>query len=249
MISVLMATNNYNEYLKEAVQSILGQSYEDFELLVVANGPAASDIEDFLLKNFPEEKRLVVIKSVIPQLAYALNLGIEHASFEYVARMDADDIAHPERLKLQFEYLIKNDLDVVGTSIRIINQSGEVIGSKILPTGTAISKWLPFKNVFVHPSTLIRKSMLIKVRGYNAGFNSEDYDLWLRLKRIGVCWDNMPQTLLDYRIHPGASQRRLLGYAETSGALLREFLLYKSFINVAAVFFSIMKTLFKARQI
>ncbi|MFK7605657.1 MULTISPECIES: glycosyltransferase [unclassified Pseudomonas] len=247
MISVLMATNNCNDYLKKAVRSILDQSFEDFELLVVANGPDAKDIENFLLENFSEEKRLVIIKSDIPQLAYALNVGIEHAKFDYVARMDADDIAHPERLKLQLEYLLNNDLDVVGTDIRIINQSEEVTGYKVLPKGSSINKYLPFKNVFVHPSTLIRKSMLIKVRGYNAGFNSEDYDLWLRLKRIGVRWDNMPETLLDYRMHPGASQRRLLGYAETSGALLREFLLHKSIVNAAAVFFSILKTLFKAR--
>ena len=247
MISVLMATNNCNDYLKKAVRSILDQSFEDFELLVVANGPDAKDIENFLLENFSEEKRLVIIKSDIPQLAYALNVGIEHAKFDYVARMDADDIAHPERLKLQLEYLLNNDLDVVGTDIRIINQSEEVTGYKVLPKGSSINKYLPFKNVFVHPSILIRKSMLIKVRGYNAGFNSEDYDLWLRLKRIGVRWDNMPETLLDYRMHPGASQRRLLGYAETSGALLREFLLHKSIVNAAAVFFSILKTLFKAR--
>ena len=247
MISVLMATNNCNDYLKKAVRSILDQSFEDFELLVVANGPDAKDIENFLLENFSEEKRLVIIKSDIPQLAYALNVGIEHAKFDYVARMDADDIAHPERLKLQLEYLLNNDLDVVGTDIRIINQSEEVTGYKVLPKGSSINKYLRFKNVFVHPSTLIRKSMLIKVRGYNAGFNSEDYDLWLRLKRIGVRWDNMPETLLDYRMHPGASQRRLLGYAETSGALLREFLLHKSIVNAAAVFFSILKTLFKAR--
>lgn len=247
MISVLMATNNCNDYLEKAVRSILDQSFEDFELLVVANGPSAKDIENFLLEIFSEEKRLVIIKSDIPQLAYALNAGIEHAKFDYIARMDDDDIAHPERLKLQLEFLLNNDLDVVGTDIRIINQSGEVTGYKVLPKGSSINKYLPFKNVFVHPSTLIRKSMLIKVRGYNAGFNSEDYDLWLRLKRIGVRWDNMPQTLLDYRMHPGASQRRLLGYAETSGALLREFLLHKSIANAAAVFFSILKTLFKAR--
>lgn len=247
MISVLMATNSFNEYLKIALQSIFDQTFIDFEVLLVANGPASDEIESFVRSSFPNEGRLVIIKSSIPQLSYALNLGIDHAQYEYVARMDADDVAHPERLERQLNYLLKHDLDVVGTGVRIINEAGAVIGTRLPPIQKNINRTLPYKNTFVHPSTLIRKAILIKVRGYNAGFNSEDYDLWLRLKRLGVKWDNMPDTLLDYRVHPAASQGRLLGYAETSGALLREFLLSKTFTNACSVIFSVLKALFKGR--
>lgn len=248
MISVLMAVNSFNDYLKLALQSIIDQTFYEFEIVLVANGPACNEIEEFVKLNFPDEHRLQVVKSIIPQLAYALNLGIDHARYEYIARMDADDIAHPERLERQLDHLLKNDLDVLGTAVNIIDSQGEVIGFRSLPMQKNINKMLPFKNMFVHPSTMIRKDILIKVRGYNAGFNSEDYDLWLRLKRLGVKWDNMPDILLDYRVHPGASQGRLLGYAETSGAMLREFLLSKTFVNASSVVVSVLKALFKARK-
>ena len=92
----------------------------------------------------------------------------------------------------------------------------------------------------------MKKSFLLKVRGYNAGYNSEDYDLWLRMRRAGVSWDNMDEILLDYRIHESASQGRLLGYAEVSGYILREFLLAKTLSNFIGVFINIGKALFKA---
>lgn len=247
MISVIMATNTFNKYLEVALQSIFNQTFTEFELLLVANGPLCDEIDEFVKRLFPNEKRLVVVKSIIPQLSYALNLGVDHSKYEYVARMDADDIAHPERLERQLDYLLNNNLDVVGSGVRIINENGVVVGALRQPTGKNINRALPFKNVFVHPSTLIRKAVLIKARGYNAGFNSEDYDLWLRLKRIGVKWDNMPDTLLDYRVHPAASQRRLLGYAEVSGALLREFLLSKTFVNASSVVFGVLKAMFRSR--
>ena len=248
MISVLMATNSFNDYLRLALQSIIAQTFTDFEILLVANGPESNEIENFVRSAFPEERRIRIIKSIIPQLSYALNLGIDHAQYDYIARMDADDIAHPERLERQLAYLLEHDLDVVGTAVNIINSSGKLIGFRSVPAKNSINKSLPFKNAFVHPSTMIRKAALIKVRGYNAGFNSEDYDLWLRLKRLDAKWDNMPVALLDYRVHQAATQGRLLGYAETSGAMLREFLLSKTLTNALSVFISILKALFKARK-
>lgn len=248
MITVLMATNGFNDYLKLALQSIISQTFTEFEIVLVANGPQCNEVEAFVRSNFPDESRLKLVKSIIPQLSYALNLGIDHAKYEYIARMDADDIAHPERLERQLAYLLEHDLDVLGTAVNIIDSSGKLTGFRSVPEKNSINKSLPFKNAFVHPSTMIRKAALIKVRGYNAGFNSEDYDLWLRLKRLGVKWDNMPDALLDYRVHPAATQGRLLGYAETSGAMLREFLLSKTPINALSVVISILKTLFKARN-
>lgn len=248
MISVLMATNNFNEYLRLALQSIIVQTFTEFEIVLVANGAKCDEIEKFVSSNFPEEPRIRVVKSTISQLAYALNLGVDHAQYKYIARMDADDIAHPERLERQLAYMLEHELDVLGTAVNIIDSSGQVTGFRSLPTQQSINKSLPFKNTFVHPSTLIRKTVLLQVRGYNAGFNSEDYDLWLRLKRLGVKWDNMPDALLDYRVHPDASQGRLLGYAETSGAMLREFLLSKTLTNALSVVVSVLKALFKAKK-
>ena len=107
---------------------------------------------------------------------------------------------------------------------------------------------MSFKNCFAHNTVLIKKSAVLKARGYNAGFNSEDYDLWLRLRRLGVKWDNMNETLVDYRIHEGTSQRRLLGYAESTALAVREFILNKTVTNFLALMYHFIKSLFRPRN-
>ena len=210
-----MGVNRYDGYVIRAIDSILAQSFKDFEFIIVANGSSCEDIESRILEIYPDEKRLKIITSHIAQLAHALNLGIEAMRFEYIARMDADDFSWPDRLEKQFYYLKKNNLDMVGCDLRLIDKFGNRLGTRIYPKGRAINRYLSFKNCFAHNTVLMKKSTILTARGYNAGFNSEDYDLWLRLRRLGVKWDNMNEILVDYRIHEESSQRRLLGYAES----------------------------------
>lgn len=244
MISVIMGVHNIDTYLSDAVKSIMNQTIQKFELIIVANGPKALEIEQYISKNFQDD-RIIVIKSSIPQLSYALNLGIDNSKHDYIARMDSDDIAHPERLERQLHYLQSRNLDLVGCSVNLINEDGESLGTKKAIQGKKINKWLPFKSTFVHPSILCKKSLILSCRGYNSGFNSEDYDLWLRMKRYGVKWDNMEDILLSYRIHQQASQRRLLGYAECAGYAVREFLLKKNISNFFAIFIQFIKALIR----
>ena len=136
---------------------------------------------------------------------------------------------------------------MVGSNLELINEEGVKIGTRLLPRGCRINNLLPYKNCFAHNTILVKKDILIQARGYNSGFNSEDYDLWLRLKRTGVRWDNMPEPLLQYRIHSQASQRKLLGYAEAAGYSLREFILKKSFKNFLAVLFNLGKSIVRSR--
>lgn len=246
MISVVMGIHRFDEYVEDSIVSILNQTYKEFEMIVVANGLAADEIASTIECLFPNESRLKIITSQIGQLGHALNVGIDASSSEYIARMDSDDISHPERLQKQLDYLLKNNLDMVGSDINLINEKGEFIGAQTYPKGLDINKKLIYKNCFAHNTVLMKRSFFLKVRGYNAGYNSEDYDLWLRMKRAGVNWDNMDEKLLDYRIHSSASQGRLLGYAEVSGYVLREFLLAKTFSNLVGVFINIGKALFKA---
>ena len=248
MISVVMGVNRYDGYVSQAIDSILTQSFEDFELIIVANGFSCQEIELRILETYPSEMRLKLISTHIGQLAHALNLGIEMARYDYIARMDSDDVAWPSRLERQLAYLKKNDLDMVGCDLRLIDEFGNYLSTRIYPKGKAIDKYLSFKNCFAHNTVLIKKTSVLIARGYNAGFNSEDYDLWLRLRRLGVKWDNMNETLVDYRIHERASQRRLLGYAESTALGIREFILHKSFTNLLAVVYHFLKSIFRPRD-
>ena len=248
MISVLMGVHTYDEYVPQAIGSILSQSFKDFELIIIANGTACDDVENCVIRDFSNEKKVKVIKSHIGQLAHALNIGINASKYEYIARMDSDDVAWPDRLQRQLMYLNENRLDLVGCDLRLIDSSGKVIGTRVYPKGLKINRYLSFRNCFAHNTVLMRKSMLLDVRGYNSGFNSEDYDLWLRLRRFGVKWDNMNEVLLDYRIHDKASQRRLLGYAESTALAMREFVLKKTVSNFLAVGYHFLKSLLRARD-
>lgn len=243
MISVVMGVVEFDDFTSIAINSILTQTLTDIELIIVANGANAQRTADAIAGAYANESRIIVIKTKIGQLAHALNIGIDKARFEYIARMDSDDVAMPNRLKLQLEFLKANDLDIVGSDAKLIDEAGTCIGSRITPKGTSISSTLPFRGSFIHPTILMKKSIILRARGYNSGFNSEDNDLWLRLRRQGVRWDNMPNELLCYRIHPASTQRRLLGYAECAGYSLREFLLKKNIINFISILFHIVKTL------
>ena len=174
MISVVMGVNRYDEYVTRAIDSILAQSFKDFEFIIVANGSSCEEIESRILGIYPNEKRLKIITSHIAQLAHALNLGVDIMRYDYIARMDADDFAWESRLEKQFFYLKENDLDMVGCDLRLIDNVGDCLGTRIYPKGGAINKYLSFKNCFAHNTVLIKKSAVLKARGYNAGFNSED---------------------------------------------------------------------------
>ena len=248
MISVIMGVNKFDEFVPLAVNSILAQTFKEFEFIIIANGSSRDEIEYRLLQLYPLESRLKIYKSKISQLAHALNIGIENAAYDYVARMDADDIAWPMRLEKQLVFMKERNLEMVGCDIRLIDSMGVVIGNRIYPKGANINRWLSFKCCFAHNTVLIRRCVLLNARGYNAGFNSEDYDLWLRLRRTGIKWDNMEDVLLDYRLHQGASQRRLLGYAESTALAMREFVLKRSAINFFAVIVHFVKSIFRVKR-
>lgn len=224
-----------------AIDSILKQTIDRLELIFIANGADAALIANFVREHF-DNSRIVVIETPIAQLSHAMNLALASAKAAHVARMDADDISAPERLKLQLTFLIESGLDMVGCDLTLINFQGERIGEQIYPKGSAIDRCLPFSNPFAHNTIVAKKSVLIDARGYNAGYNTEDYDLWLRLRRANVKWDNMKAQLVSYRVHPDSSQRRLLGYAEAAGLVVREFLLTKKMHYFLGAVFHFVKT-------
>ncbi|MCB6146321.1 MULTISPECIES: glycosyltransferase [Providencia] len=246
LISVIMASNRIDSFLIESINSILKQSYTNIELIFIANGNESGSISKYIKENI-NDSRLFVYETPIAQFSFSLNLAISNANGKYIARMDADDISVPNRLMLQYNYLVKNNLDMVGSNLILINSDNVEIGNLYYPNNAKINKNLYFRNTFAHNTILIKKDIIINARGYNSGFNSEDYDLWLRLKRENIKWNNMSESLVYYRIHDASTQRKRLGYAESAGYSLRELLLDFSITKLIAVPLHIMKTLIKSK--
>ncbi|EGZ3996378.1 glycosyltransferase, partial [Salmonella enterica subsp. enterica serovar Wichita] len=213
--------------------------------IIIANGKDASEIATTLKGKINTSQQVKVIETCIGQLGFSLNLAISQSNYDIIARMDSDDIAHPDRLEKQITYLEKNNLDLVGTAINLIDENDIFLGLRTYPQKNEIFKKIIFKNPFAHPSVMFRKAFFLKHRGYSGGFNSEDYDLWLRMRDSTPRWDNMEEPLLNYRIHSNSTQRSKLAYYECASYSLREFLKKRKMINFIACIYHFSKALIK----
>lgn len=247
-VSGLIALNNIDKYTRLAIDSILNQTRSLDELVVVVNGKNRAFIKSTLTEWYAESSNIKFIDCSLEQLSFALNLGLTKCEYKYVARMDADDISHPERIATQLAFIEAQNLDVVGCAIYKINSSSEIIGEVSYPRGNKIKNKLKYSNPFCHPAVMFKKETIMMARGYNAGFKSEDYDLWLRLARTDIRWDNIENILFSYRIHDSTAQRKSLAYAELTGLMFREMLVNKSFHFFVASLIAILKFFIRGKD-
>jgi len=178
-VSVLMAVWNEARYIEEAVESILGQTVWDLELVVVNDGSTDGTAE--LLRRC-RDARLKVLDQDNTGLWAALNRGLREVRGHLVARMDGDDITHPRRLRYQIDFLEANPaVAVVGSACYKVDASGRIVMLYDVPTDDrTIKRRLPRFSQFVHPSVLVRRAALERVGGYRH-HEAEDYDLFLRI--------------------------------------------------------------------
>ena len=181
-VSVVMSVYNGEKYLKKAINSILQQSYQNFEFIIIDDG--STDKTSEILKSF-KDFRIKVIRNIENiGLTKSLNKGIKAAKGQYIARMDADDISLPHRLEIQIGFLEKHsDFALVGSSYYQIDDFGKIVAYiKVLTENLEIRAGLLQQNWFGHGSVMMRKSAFVKCKGYNEEFEyAQDYDLWLRL--------------------------------------------------------------------
>lgn len=205
-ISVLMPVYNCELYIKKAIDSILNQTYSDFEFLIIDD--ASTDETVSIIKSYNDARIQLIEKPINSGYTNSLNYGLKLAKGKYIARMDGDDISLPERFAKQVDFLDKN-LDVVlcGTAFCIIG-TNEIIS--IPQNHEEIKLALLKNNCIAHPSVMMRKSILDKgsILYDLAKEPSEDYDLWVRLISKGKL-HNLLEVLLKYRIHDKqVSQKR-----------------------------------------
>ncbi|MDH3347173.1 MAG: glycosyltransferase [Desulfobulbaceae bacterium] len=205
-ISVLMPVYNAEHYLPMAVESILNQSFKDFEFIIINDGSTDNSLN--ILEHYAnQDNRIHLISRENKGLVATLNEGIGYAKAPLIARMDADDISLPERLQKQYSHMIKHsDCVACGTAFQYLLPDGEKGPVFSVPTdhrsidGSFMRKVDSFG--MLHPSTIMKKESLIKINGYREEFiHAEDNDLFLRLAEVGDL-NNISEVLFYYRLHP-----------------------------------------------
>jgi glycosyltransferase involved in cell wall biosynthesis len=200
-ITVLMPVYNGEKYLREAIDSILNQTFTDFEFLIVDDGSTDNSVE---IINSYQNSRINLVKNDKNEgLVYTLNRGLSLAKGEYIARMDCDDISLPERLKKQIDFLDSNsEIAVVGTWIKVINEKEEPQTTWQYPLKPLEIQWnLYFYCPLAHPSVMFRKRIILSNGSYSPEMtHAEDYELWWRLSKKYLL-ANLPDILLIYRQH------------------------------------------------
>lgn len=201
-ISVVMSVFNGQDFLKEAIESILEQSFTNFEFIIIDD--ASTDGTTEILESFKKrDKRIKIIRNKKNlNLSRSLNKGLRQAQGEFIARMDADDISEKNRLKIQANFLKKNPkVAFCGSWVILINQSGKKIGERKYPTEyREIKKIIMHYNPFIHPTVMIKREILEKMGFYDFKLNAAgDYDLFLRMVKNYQAI-NLPKFLLKYRI-------------------------------------------------
>ncbi|PSU97743.1 hypothetical protein C9J27_15450 [Photobacterium kishitanii] len=161
--------------------------------------------------------------------------------------MDSDDVSLPHRLTICEDHL---GFDVVAFSANYIDEKNNIIGENLVGTFN-IEKDLIKKNPIIHPACMIKKDMLLKAKGYSGGFQSEDYDLWLRMEKLSAKFHFSNVKVLNYRISALQSKGALLPYCEVSGYFLREWLLTLKFKYLKGLIIALIKRIiysFKNRK-
>lgn len=227
-VSVVICTNVCDQYFDQALASIETQSFENFEIVIVANG--MSDENYKLLLERAADPRTHVIATSIFGVTFSRNLALHYCRAPFVAVMDADDISYPERLATQYEFMVAHpEVVVCGSGYDTIDTNGRKVGTSVLPNSNeAIRRKLTWRNPLCHPSTMFRAEVVRRVGGY-CGSAAEDYELWVRLAE-NHDWQfaNVSKVLIGYRVPVvSVARRSKRAYANVAGAQFRSFALTK----------------------
>lgn len=215
--SVLMPVFNGGKFLHHAIESILRQTYRDFEFIVIDD--ASTDATGSIISSYKDGRIRKFANGVNQGLVSCLNRGIELAKGEYIFRMDADDISEPTRIEKQIAFMDGNlSIGIAGSSVRTIKEGKNEVRN--FPTDPEIILCrLLFETVLAHPAVVFRKSVLTdnKLRYRQSFHRCEDYDLWVRASRVTKI-SNISEPLLHYRIHSGQTGQK---YGKIQGELIR----------------------------
>jgi len=206
-VSVLMSVLNGQEFLRPAVESVLAQTFTDFEFIIIDN--ASRDQTPAILAAYADDRIVRLRNDHVLSLTQSLNKGLEIARGIYVARLDADDVAAPTRLARQAEFLDHNsDVLLAGSGVRVIDEGGRVIGRIDPPQASGdLYNALAWSNPFVHSASMFRREPVATLGGYPETYvYAQDLALWIKLAqrgRLGM----VAEPLVDLREHSQQATR------------------------------------------
>lgn len=224
-ISVVMPIYNGQDYLIDAIASVVEQSFEQWEMICVNDG--SSDQSPEILNWFRrQDSRIRVVHQSNAGIVEALNLGCRLSQAPLILRMDSDDIAMPNRMEIQLAYMQSHpDCVVCGGAIQEMDACGDPLGVEVLPSShrEIITNLLHRRTGHFHPTTLIRSDALRRENGYRSRFQwVEDHELWLRISRHGKL-ANLSEVVLWYRQHAASvCWQRATQQRELMNELLRQ---------------------------
>lgn len=203
LIDVLLPVRAPAPWLTDALESVRNQSISNWRLIVVMDG-FSQDVKKACGQYAVDGQLHLEELPPGSGLVSALNRGVQVSRAEFIARLDADDVCHPDRLRTQYLYMKQNPACLaVGTGIRLISQEGEPLGTRTVRAPGSVLRRLRWRSPIAHPSVMLRSRHLRSIGGYSArSLHAEDFDLWLRLGTIGEI-HAIPPVLLDYRLHDG----------------------------------------------
>ena len=224
MVTVLMPVYNGARYLRQSIESILDQTYKDFELLIIDD--ASTDASYKIIHSYHDPRIRIIKNTENMGLIRTLNQGLSLAKGDYIARQDQDDISYPMRLEKQVGYLNSHpEVVLLGTGINTIDHQSRNIKSYGFYTASsedAICWLLMFNNPFAHPSVMMRAKIVRDIGGYDEHYvDCEDYDLFSRLAR-SYKTTNLKEVLLTYRCHSNSmNANRSKKNTLLSGSIIR----------------------------
>ncbi len=204
LISVIMSVYNETErMLRESIESILKQTYQKLEYIIVLDNPDNAMAKKVLSEYAQSDDRIRILENQKNiGLALSLNRALEQARGDYIARMDADDVSALDRLQREVERLEAGGYDVVCTGVNIVEEEGALVCPYPIASEapSLIKEVLPYCCIVIHPTVMMRTSVLRAVGGYRNFYAAQDYDLWLRLLSLGYKFGCIRNPLLNYRV-------------------------------------------------
>jgi len=237
LVSILMPVRNEERFLKSALESIRAQTLKQWELVVVDDGSV--DGTAGILASFAADPRVKVLRNRQSGLVNALNYGFSECRAPFVARMDGDDVSHPERLETQLGIFAANpDVGLVASSFRHFPREGLKVGmlayeewqNRLLSHDRIMSD-LFVESPFVHPGVMFRRELLAALEGYRDMGWAEDYDLWLRMAHSGVRFARAEKPLLFWRDRPDRATRTMTEYSADAFRRCKIHHLQKGFLQ------------------
>lgn len=204
-LSVIMCIyNERTDWVIDAIESVLNQTFREFEFIIIIDSPQNYKMIDVITQYMSIDSRIVqIVNKENIGLANSLNKGIKRSKGELIARIDADDVCMKNRFEIQIKYLEERpDVDLLGTNILFIDEDSHELSRKqnVITAPRLIKKFIPYRNVFHHPTWMFRKQILEKIDGYRPFPFSQDYDFICRCFTKGIVCRNLNDSLVKYRI-------------------------------------------------